>query len=121
MAGADHGTSPVTPDPRKWTMIAAAIIAIGICGMAVGLAFAGWETGSILGLVTGLAATAGGLLPVAYKTLLQTNKQTDVLHEIAENTNGRLRALIRSEVAAAINGSKSSQVTPGVSQRDTAA
>ena len=109
--------TPDTPDPRKWTAIAGAIVVLGIFGMAMGLAFAGWSPESIIGLVSGLTAVAGALLPVVYKTLIETNKQTDVLHEIAENTNGKLRAIIRSEVRSAIN----TPVSPDVSQRDTAA
>jgi hypothetical protein len=116
--------SPPTPNAGKWTAIAGAIVLLGICGMAFGLALAGWKPESIIGLVSGLTAVTGALLPVGYKTLIETNKQTsvlheqsDVLHEISENTNGKLRAIIRQEVSRAVNP----QASPGVSQRDTAA
>jgi uncharacterized transporter YbjL len=99
-------TSPTTPPGHTLTIVAGLVVLVCLIGAGVGLAFAGWDGGSIMGLLTGITGVAVPLIAaIARLTDLQraTDKQTKTLDKIDHQTNGVLTERIKSAVADAMN------------------
>lgn len=90
------------PSVSPTVATAAVLIVLGMAGMAVLLARAGWKPESITGFVTALALGLGSLLAVVAKMLGINADQSEQLAEIHENTNGRLDARIQAAVEKAV-------------------
>ena len=94
-----------------WPLAAAAIaITLGLAGMSVALAFAGWKPESIVGFVIALGSGLGAVLGVVGKMMIINADQSERIEEIAENTNGNLRRIIQTEVRSAIGQSVTTAV-----------
>lgn len=87
------------------TVVAATVMVVALIAAGVALAFAGWESGSIVGFLAGLAGVGGTVVALLDKlvTVQRVNvEQTQQLTTIERRTNGELDARIRagSEAAA---------------------
>jgi hypothetical protein len=77
----------------SWPVALAAVaIVLGLAGMSVALAFAGWKPESITGFVMALGTGLGSILAVVGRMLSVNADQTQALAEIHESTNGKLSA-----------------------------
>lgn len=86
------------------TLISAVVVVLAVVGAAVALSLAGRELAVIVGLITPVGAAAA-LLVAAIGKLSRLDKKQDEqsakLDQVAHQTNGAMRALIREEIRAA--------------------
>jgi hypothetical protein len=103
----DEQTPPTdTPTGHSLTITAGLLVLACLIGAAVALAYAGWDSGAILGLLTGITGVAVPLL-AAVKGLVdmrkESHEQTQTLAKIDHQTNGALDARIESGVRKVMN------------------
>lgn len=115
-----HRTAP-TPSSSTTLVVSATLIVFGILAAGVFLAFAGWQTASIIGLLTAVGTVAGGLLVVLPKLVSVQN----TVEQVAHQTNGQLRqhitqtgddiaAQVTAQVLAALGHTPAAAPPPAV-------
>jgi uncharacterized transporter YbjL len=112
--------------------LCAALVVAGLLAAGVVLAEAGWDSGQIIGMLTGFVTVAGGILAALGKLMADhrtlVDKQDDqsaTLNQIAWNTNGNLKRLINEAVASALQDQEVRQAkaesTPDTDPKNRAA
>lgn len=86
------------------------VLVLGLFGMAVALAFAGWKMESIIGLTGGLGTVAGVLLAALSKLGTISNKVDQVAHQ----TNGVLRQTVAQEASTQVRAALTDHGLPPV-------
>jgi hypothetical protein len=108
---------PPTPPPTTSTvnmmvLKCAVAIVIGLLVAAVALAYAGWKSESIVGLLTAIGTLSTGLL-VGVARLVSVEQKVD---QVARQTNGALRdhvtETVRTELRAALADQLGQPITP---------
>lgn len=102
----DQTQPTATATGHTLTIVAGLVVLVCLVGAATALAIAGWDSGAILGLLTGIAGVAVPLL-AAVKSLGDlrhaTDQQTVTLAKIDHQTNGVLTDRIHAAVHKALN------------------
>lgn len=100
----NHYTGPPWP-----VALCAVLLVVGLLGAGVALAEAGWDSGQIIGLLTGFVTVAGAILAALGKLMAEhrelvakQDEQTGTLRKIAWNTNGNLKRIVNEAVANAL-------------------
>lgn len=87
------------------TLLAATVVILAVFGAVVALSLSGREPGVIAGLVGPTAAAAVGIIAALAKLSTlekKTDEQTTKIEQVAHQTNGALREMVREEIRAAL-------------------
>lgn len=102
-------TTPSSFTVHTPTAIAGAVVVVALIGAAVALAFAHWQTASIIGLLTLLAPIAVGLVIQIDQVSRTRQTQADQGASIAtveRRTNGELDARIEAAISRALTATQ---------------
>lgn len=97
------------PRSAPWAVaVSSGVVLLGLLAAGVVLALSGRSEAEIVGLLMGLATVAGVILPLVGKLIgehrqlmIKQDQQTQILQQVAWNTNGNLQRIINQAVAHA--------------------